>query len=72
MKDETNTGIAETMKAAATEVEELKNQTSAPKGVTEEEIAKKVSLGLTRAQAMEVLERDAAEAQEAKPKGKNK
>jgi ABC-type iron transport system FetAB permease component len=70
MKDETNTGIAETMKAAATEVEELKNQTSAPKGVSEEDIAKKVSVGLTRAQAVEVLEREAAEAAEAKPKGR--
>lgn len=72
MKTETDTGIAETMKAAATEVEALKNQTSAPKGVSEEDIAKKVSAGLTRAQAVEVLEREAAEAAEAKPKGKNK
>ncbi len=69
MKNDTDTGIAETMKTAATEVEALKNQTSAPKGVTEEEIAKKVALGLTRAQAVEVLERDA---EETKPKGKNK
>ena len=69
MKNDTDTGIAETMKAAATEVEGLQNQTSAPKGVTEEDIVKKVALGLTREQAVEVLQRDA---EETKPKGKNK
>lgn len=73
MKNEVNDGIAETTKAAATEVEGLQKQTSAPKGVTEQDIAEKVALGLTRDQAVEVLQRDAGDAPaETKAKGKSK
>ncbi|MBU6327095.1 MAG: hypothetical protein KGQ89_05665 [Verrucomicrobia bacterium] len=73
MGNEPNTGIAGTMKAAAAEVEELDKQTSAPKGVTEQDIAEKVARGLTRDQAVEVLQREAEEsAAGTKAKGKGK
>ncbi|MCU0797574.1 MAG: hypothetical protein MUF31_16765 [Akkermansiaceae bacterium] len=42
------------------EVADLQS-TKAPKGIKEEDIAAKVAVGLTRDQAIEVLERQAAE-----------
>jgi hypothetical protein len=72
MGEEKSDGIAETMKTAAAEVAELQNNTSAPKGVTEQEIAEKVALGLHRDQAIEILQRDAAEAAPAEGKSKGK
>jgi hypothetical protein len=52
---------------AAKEVADLE-PAKAPKGIKEEDIAAKVAAGLTRAQAIEVLERQAAEdAAAAKP-----
>lgn len=58
---------------AAAEVAAMQD-TKAPKGIKEEDIAAKVAAGLTRDQAIEVLERQAAEdAQAAKDaKGKAK
>lgn len=45
---------------AAAEVAAMKD-TKAPKGISEEEISAKVAVGLTRDQAIEVLQRQADE-----------
>lgn len=52
---------------AAAEIAAMK-PAAAPKGVTEEEIAAKVKAGLTRDQAIEVIERQLAEDKAAKAK----
>jgi hypothetical protein len=59
MKPDSNTGTAETTKGASAPAEESKNKTSAPKGVSEELIAEKVRAGLTREQAIQVIEAQA-------------
>jgi hypothetical protein len=61
-----------TQQAAEAEIAAMK-PTTAPKGVTEEEIAAKVAVGLTRDQAIQVinnqLAEDAATAKASRKKG---
>lgn len=61
---------AKTIEEIAAEEVAAMTDAKAPKGIKEEDIAAKVAVGLTRSQAIEVLERQAAEDAETAKKAK--